>query len=74
MLDSGIGIEEKALNWISEPFRNVDATDSDLFHSMGLGIAICQILAIRLGARIEIESALGEGSRFWWKLSFETGQ
>lgn len=70
VLDSGIGIEERSLEWISEPFRKVDATDSDLFHSMGLGLAICQILAIRLESRLNIESAVGEGSRFWLKVNF----
>lgn len=65
VLDTGVGIEESALAWVCDPFRQVDSSCSREFSGLGLGLAICQILAFRLGTRVNFESSVGEGSRFW---------
>jgi signal transduction histidine kinase len=65
VLDTGVGIEESALAWVCDPFRQVDTSCSREFSGLGLGLAICQILAFKLGTRVSFESSVGEGSRFW---------
>lgn len=65
VLDTGVGIDDASVGWICDPFRQVDSTCSREYSGLGLGLAIGQILAFRLGTRLSFESCLGEGSRFW---------
>ena len=65
ILDTGVGIDDASMGWVCDPFRQVDSTCSREYSGLGLGLAIAQILAFRLGTRLCFESCLGEGSRFW---------
>lgn len=63
--DTGIGIEKDALEKIFQPFTQQDSIrDTFLHHGNGLGLAICRQLAIRMGGSLEVESTVGQGSRF----------
>jgi signal transduction histidine kinase len=62
--DSGIGISEGEIATVFAPFWRGAAAVTGPTRGMGLGLAIAQELAIRLGGRIEVESRLGVGSTF----------
>lgn len=62
--DTGIGIEEKEIPKIFEPFYCVDKSRSKQKGGTGLGLAIVKSAIERLNAHIEVESILFEGTKF----------
>jgi two-component system phosphate regulon sensor histidine kinase PhoR len=62
--DTGIGIPADALPRIFERFYRVDKGRSRDEGGTGLGLAIVKHVAQQHGGRVEVESALGEGSAF----------
>lgn len=62
--DNGIGIPERDIPRLTERFYRVDKARSARSGGTGLGLAIVKHVAERHGARLRIESKLGEGSRF----------
>jgi two-component system phosphate regulon sensor histidine kinase PhoR len=62
--DTGIGIEKKHLDRLTERFYRVDAGRSRREGGTGLGLAIAKHVLDRHEARLEIESQPGHGSRF----------
>lgn len=66
--DSGIGIAPDARERIFEGFAQADETIANRFGGTGLGLAICKRLVTHLGGEIGVESELGKGSRFWFRL------
>ncbi len=69
--DTGIGIAEEKLDSIFRPFTQSDGSVARRYGGSGLGLAICRSLVERLGGRIDVESRLGEGSRFFFTMPFE---
>lgn len=62
--DTGIGIEVDALDYIFEPFRQVDGTATRKYKGTGLGLAISKRLIESLGGTIDIRSEINTGSTF----------
>jgi two-component system phosphate regulon sensor histidine kinase PhoR len=62
--DTGIGIESHHIPRLTERFYRVDKARSRQLGGTGLGLAIVKHVLMRHDSRLEIESELGEGSRF----------
>ncbi|MEW6278587.1 MAG: PAS domain S-box protein [Candidatus Eremiobacterota bacterium] len=66
--DHGRGIPANKLDSIFGRFQQVDASDSREKGGTGLGLAICKSIVTQHGGTIGVESQLGQGSRFWFRL------
>ena len=66
--DSGIGIAPDDLDRIYDPFTQVDNSSRRRFEGAGLGLAITSRLVDALGSSLQVESRVGEGSRFWFSI------
>lgn len=64
VIDSGIGIEPKHIQYIFDEFRQADTSTSRKFGGTGLGLAIAKKYSEMLGAKISVESTPGIGSTF----------
>jgi PAS domain S-box-containing protein len=62
--DTGIGIPTESLESIFQPFVQVGRSLTSPHEGAGLGLAISSDLAQGMGGKLEVESTLGEGSRF----------
>lgn len=62
--DTGVGIDEEQQLHIFERFVKLNS----FVPGTGLGLSICQSIIEQLGGRIGVDSELGKGSRFWFRL------
>jgi signal transduction histidine kinase/CheY-like chemotaxis protein len=62
--DTGIGIAPEQRARIFHEFEQADGGSARKFGGTGLGLAISRRIVERMGGRIEVESAPGEGSSF----------
>lgn len=60
--DRGCGIPEEEISRVTEAFYMVDKARSRKVGGCGLGLALCVMIAQLHGARLEIESRVGEGT------------
>ncbi len=70
--DQGIGIGPEDHSRIWERFYRVDNTNTRRIGGTGLGLSITKALVELHGGRIWVESALGEGSSFFFTLPIAT--
>ena len=67
--DTGTGIDPKDLPHLFETYVSRDAETNN--NGYGLGLALCKIIVEKLGGQIYVESELGHGARFYFRLPFE---
>ncbi len=73
VMDEGIGMSKEKLGKIFKPFEQADAGITRSFGGTGLGLSISKSIVELMGGKINIESELGRGSRFWFDITFDYG-
>ncbi|MDQ6847726.1 MAG: ATP-binding protein [Candidatus Dormibacteraeota bacterium] len=61
--DRGIGIGADDLQHVFDRFFQVDNSATRKYRGTGMGLALVKRMALAHGARVEVESTLGEGTR-----------
>jgi len=70
--DTGIGIENGALDHIFEEFRQGEMSSDMNYDGTGLGLAIAKRFVNLLGGEIGVDSEVGKGSTFTVMLPFNS--
>jgi signal transduction histidine kinase len=66
--DTGMGIPEDKLKMVFERFRQLDESPTKKYQGVGLGLSICKSFVELLGGYIWVESEVGTGTTFYFKL------
>lgn len=70
--DTGIGIAKEHLSRIFEPFYQVETGPNRKFGGTGLGTTVAMERVKQLGGLLQVESTVGEGTRFWFDIVVPT--
>ncbi len=69
--DTGIGVAQAQQGQLFQPFAQMDVSITRRYGGTGLGLSIVSRLARLMGGDVGVESAAGQGSRFWFEISAE---
>ncbi len=72
--DTGIGIDANRHHKIFQSFIQADSSMSRNFGGTGLGLSISASLCKLMGSCLELKSALGKGSTFYFEIPFDCCQ
>ncbi len=71
VIDSGIGVSPEKHEMIFHEFSQADSSTTRKYGGTGLGLAITKQLVSMMGGEIGVDSALGKGATFWFRVPFE---
>jgi len=66
--DTGIGIPADKLDLLFRPFSQTDSSTTREFGGTGLGLSIVRNLAIAMEGEAGVNSEIGQGSCFWFRI------
>ncbi|MDX2111151.1 MAG: response regulator [Verrucomicrobiota bacterium] len=70
--DTGIGIPQEAMSKLFQKFSQVDGSSQRIHQGTGLGLAICKHLVEMMGGKIDVRSADGLWSEFFFEITLPT--
>lgn len=70
--DTGIGITEDQQKKLFQAFSQADSSTTRKFGGTGLGLVISEMIANKMGSKIEFRSVQGEGTTFFFEIITET--
>jgi signal transduction histidine kinase/CheY-like chemotaxis protein/ligand-binding sensor domain-containing protein len=68
--DLGPGMTEAEASTLFTKFTRLDSARAGNIRGTGLGLAVCRLLAGKMGGRVGVDSKPGEGSTFWAEIPF----
>ncbi len=71
IIDTGIGISFEDQKRIFESFQQADNSESRQHEGTGLGVTISRELIHLMGGELKLQSAPGQGSRFWFTITLQ---
>ncbi|MDA8453355.1 CHASE domain-containing protein [Acidovorax sp. GBBC 3334] len=72
--DSGIGMRPEQIDQLFRPFSQADASITRRYGGTGLGLSICKRLVELMGGAMEVRSAPGAGSTFFFDIDMVVAQ
>jgi len=72
--DSGIGVEKNKQKDIFKAFSQAESSTTRKYGGTGLGLSISSRLISMLGGKLKLESEVGKGSTFSFKIEVEPGK
>ncbi|WP_079436711.1 PAS domain S-box protein [Zoogloea sp. LCSB751] len=69
--DTGIGIPPDKLEQLFQPFSQADSSTTREYGGSGLGLSIVRSLAELMDGSVGVDSVLGHGSHFWFRIRAE---
>ncbi len=68
VMDTGIGLTKEQQSRVFEAFNQAEATTATQYGGTGLGLTISRLLVGMMGGKINVNSALGQGSTFYFDI------
>ncbi len=68
--DQGAGMTESEIATLFTKFTRLESARTGNIRGTGLGLAVCKLLAGKMGGRVGVDSKPGEGSCFWAEIPF----
>lgn len=72
--DTGIGISKEKERTIFEAFAQEDNSTTRKYGGTGLGLTICSKLLELMESRLELQTTLGKGSKFYFKVDLPVSE
>ena len=69
--DTGIGIDPQQQALLFQSFFQVDSSNTRSYDGAGLGLSMVRKLAELMGGEVGVQSQLGQGSRFWFRIQVQ---
>ena len=69
--DTGVGLSADKQRSVFEPFGQADGPLSKTAGGTGLGLAICSRLVALMGGTLDVQSQIGAGTTFRFKVPFQ---